>query len=63
MTRHIDMTPTWPEALRMIRAVLENGTDHGKDLAWAELERMAKIAQQAVDEANAADAQTSEGTP
>jgi len=62
MTRHIDLTPTWPEALLMARAVIENGTDEGKALAWSELERMAAIAQQAVDEAKAADAQASEDT-
>lgn len=49
MSRYIDMTPTWPEALRMARAVIENGTDEGKALVWAELERMAEIAQAHVD--------------
>ena len=49
MTRYIDMTPTWPEALRMLRAVIENGTSEGKATAWAEIERMAVIAQAHVD--------------
>ena len=49
MPRYIDMTPTWPEALRMARAVIENGTDEGKALVWAELERMAELAQAHVD--------------
>ena len=62
MSRYIDMTPTWPEALLMARAVIENGSDEGKALAWSELERMAEIAQQAVDEAKAADTQASEDT-
>ena len=43
--RFIDMTPTWPQALRMLRAVIENGTDEGKADAWTELERMAELAQ------------------
>jgi len=60
MSRHIDMTPTWPEALLMARAVIENGSDEGKALAWSELERMAAIAQQAVEQAKAADAQASD---
>ena len=50
--RFIDMTPTWPEALRMCRAVIENGTAEGKASAWAELEKMALIAQWAVDQSN-----------
>ena len=52
--RYIDMTPTWPEALRMARAVIENGTDEGQALAWAEIERMAELAQAYVDDQNAA---------
>ena len=47
--RMIDMTPSWPEALTMLRAIIENGTDEGKALAWTELRRMAEIAQQHVD--------------
>ena len=43
--RFIDMTPTWPEALRMYRTLIENGTDEGKATAWAEMERMAELAQ------------------
>ena len=58
--RTVDMTPTWPEALLMARAVIENGTDEGKALAWTEIERMAAIAQQAVDSDKAADAKASE---
>jgi len=49
MPRYIDLTPTWPEALNMIRTVIENGTTEGQELAWAELERMALIAQAHVD--------------
>lgn len=49
MTRTIDMTPTWPEALNMCKAVIENGTDEGKANAWAEIARMAEIAQRHVD--------------
>ena len=49
--RFIDMTPTWPEALRMLRAVIENGTDEGKAMAWAEIERMAELAQLYTDTA------------
>jgi len=53
--RYIDMTPTWPEALRMLRAVIDNGTDEGKALAWAEIERMAKLAQLYTDASKATD--------
>jgi len=51
--RIMDMTPTWPEALRMLRAVIENGTSEGQALAWTEIERMAEIAQQHVDSTKA----------
>ena len=44
-SNYIDMTPTWPHALKMLRVVIENGTDEGKALAWSELERMAELAQ------------------
>jgi len=47
--RYIDMTPTWPEALRMYRMLIENGDAEGKATAWAELERMAEIAQAHTD--------------
>jgi len=43
MTRYIDMTPTWPEAARIIAAALENGTDKGRDAARTELFRMADL--------------------
>lgn len=49
MKETIDLTPTWPEALRMLRAVIEDGSAAGKALAWAELEHMAKVAQAHVD--------------
>jgi hypothetical protein len=41
--RYIDMTPTWPEAARIIAAALENGTGAGRDAARAELFRMADV--------------------
>ena len=53
--RMIDMTPSWPEALRMYRMLIENGTDEGKATAWKELERMAELAQLYTDAAKAAD--------
>jgi len=40
---HIDLTPTWPEAARIIAAALENGTGTGREMARAELFRMAAI--------------------
>ncbi len=43
MTRTIDMTPTWPQAARIIAAALENGTDTGREAARAELFRMADL--------------------
>lgn len=43
MTRYVDMTPTWPEAARIIAAALENGTGDGREAARAELFRMADI--------------------
>ena len=55
-SRYIDMTPTWPEALNMLRAVLENGTDEGKTMAWEQLEHMARVAQAHVDAQKAAKA-------
>lgn len=51
--RTIDMTPTWREAAQMIAAVLENGTDHGRDLARAELYRMAELLDQHIADAGA----------
>ena len=47
--RKIDMTPTWPQALNMCRMVIENGNSIGKAAAWAELERMAELAQKYVE--------------
>lgn len=55
MSRTIDMTPTWPEAARLLLAVLENGTDEGKALARAEIQRMADLLHQMQQEARAAD--------
>lgn len=46
MTRYIDMTPTWPQAARIIAAALENGTSEGRDAARAELFRMADLIEQ-----------------
>lgn len=45
----IDLTPTWPEALRIYLFALENGTDEGRAEAIKELERMAKVAQMYVE--------------
>lgn len=39
----IDITPTWKAAAQIIAAVLENGTEAGKDPARAELFRMAEM--------------------
>jgi len=39
----VDLTPTWPEAARIIAAALENGTGTGREMARAELFRMAAI--------------------
>jgi len=46
MTRHIDITPTWPQAARIIAVALENGTDEGRAAARAELFRMADLLDQ-----------------
>jgi len=43
MKRTIDITPTWPQAARIIAAVLETGTDKGRAAARAELFRMADL--------------------
>lgn len=48
--RTIKLTPTWPEACRLLLAVLENGTPEGQDMARRELARMAEIAQSATGE-------------
>lgn len=42
----IDMTPTWAEAVEMLICTLENGTHRGKEIARAELRRMALITDQ-----------------
>ena len=42
-TRTIDMTPTWPQAARIIAAALENGTSTGREAARTELFRMADL--------------------
>ena len=44
--RTIDITPTWAALLPVFRAVLDNGTDEGKRMAWEELARMAEAADQ-----------------
>lgn len=41
--RFIDLTPTWQEAATIIAAALENGTGEGREMARAELFRMAAI--------------------
>jgi hypothetical protein len=46
-TETIDLTPTWAGMLPALLAVLEGGTDEGRDLARAELVRMAEIADRA----------------
>lgn len=46
MTRTIDLTPSWPQAARIIAAALENGTGAGREAARAELFRMAEILDQ-----------------
>jgi hypothetical protein len=53
--RTIDLTPTWLEAVKMCRALIENGTNEGKANAWKEIERMAKIADHYVQIAKTAD--------
>lgn len=42
-SRFIDLTPTWQEAAAIIAAALEGGTGTGRDMARAELFRMAAI--------------------
>lgn len=39
----IDITPTWPEMVRIIAALMESGTATGKRTALAELHRMADV--------------------
>lgn len=43
----IDLTPTWVGVLPLLLAAYSEGTPHGRQLAYAELLRMAKIADQA----------------
>ena len=45
-TNGVDLTPTWRGILPGMIAVLEHGTDKGKDIARDELARMAKAADQ-----------------
>lgn len=42
--RTIDMTPTWAGILPALRALIENSNPEGRRTAWAELERMAALA-------------------
>jgi hypothetical protein len=49
MAKTIDLTPTWPEALRVYLFALENGTAKGKEEARRGLEHMAKVAQMYVE--------------
>lgn len=42
--RVIDMTPTWAGILPALRALIENSNSQGRATAWAELERMAALA-------------------
>ena len=46
MSRFIDATPTWPQAALMLRLIIEGNPDpEAKETAWAELDRMAILAQ------------------
>ena len=56
-SRFIDMTPTWPEAVEMLLAVMENGTPEGVEMAKAEFRRLGQIAQ-SVQEQSASRAQS-----
>lgn len=47
--RTVDATPAWAGILPLLRAAVENGTPKGRAMAWAEIERMAALA----DERNA----------
>ena len=49
MPRTIDITPTWPQALKMCRMLIENGNPAGQQTAWEEIERMAELAQEYTD--------------
>lgn len=40
--RTIDLSPTWPEAVEILIAALENGTSSGQAAARAEFRRMAQ---------------------
>lgn len=42
-SRFIDLTPTWQQAAAIIAVALENGTGTGREMARAELFRMAAI--------------------
>lgn len=44
--RTIDLAPTWTEAAQIIAAVLENGTELGRNMAREELFRLAAILDQ-----------------
>lgn len=39
----VDMTPTWVQTITMFNAILEAGTDEGKEMVWKELTRMATL--------------------
>jgi hypothetical protein len=51
MTRTVDITPTWKGVLRLMVEVAGNGTsEKGRQSAWAELTRMADLADRYVAE-------------
>lgn len=49
----IDITPTWPQAVEILIAALENGTETGQAAARAELRRMAQILDSIANETEA----------
>jgi hypothetical protein len=57
-SRFIDLTPTWKEAAAIIAAALEGGTGTGREMARAELFRMAAILDGLKAEQTAAEAAT-----
>lgn len=52
-SRYIDMTPTWPQAVEILIAALEDGTETGKAASRAELRRMAQILERIANETEA----------
>lgn len=47
--KFIDVTPTWEQSLPSLVMLLSHGNEEGRELAYTELRRMAKLADKYMD--------------